>query len=212
MSWRSLAIVGWATSLLVVPQQAPPAGTPVASATVRVIRKAADVQFVYVENLRDVALVEWKVALRSGSFRGGMTVSRRYEAKSSRPDDAAIAPGETKRERVQWQGEALTATATAVLAVFADGLLAGTDSEVAMFRQQQERLVGDLTYWQSALQALPRTSPREAETYLRNKIRERLQVDSRDPSQLSGSIGGWFGPMRAPEWAYRMTDSTLKEI
>jgi hypothetical protein len=213
MRWRSLAIFGWAASLLALPQQPqPPNATPVTSATVRMIRKAADVQFVYIENLRDVPLVEWKVALVSGESRGGMTVSRRYDVNSTRPDDAPIAPGETKRQRVQWQGERLTATASVALAVFADGSHAGAEPEIAAYYKQQEALIADLTYWQRALQDLPRTSPGAAETYLRNKIRERLQVDSRDPSGLSGSIGGWFGPMRAPDWAYQMTDRTLKEI
>ena len=213
MRWRSLAIFGWAASLLAMPQQPQaPNATPVTSATVRMIRKAADVQFIYVENLRDVPLVEWKVALRSGESRGGMTVSRRYDVNSARPDDTPIAPGETKRQRVQWQGERLTASARVSLGGLAVGSHAGTEPEVAAYYTQQEALIADLTYWQGALQDLPRTSPGAAETYLRNRIRERLQVDSRDPSQLSGSIGGWFGPMRAPDWAYQMTDRTLKEI
>ncbi|HYN06643.1 MAG TPA: hypothetical protein VES67_04570 [Vicinamibacterales bacterium] len=212
MGWRSIAIVGCATSLLAAPQQPSPSATPVASATVRVVRKAGDVQFIYLENLRDLPLIEWKVALRSGDDRGGMTVSRRYDPKSTRPDDTPIAPGETKRQRVQWQGERLTETPSVALAVFADGSHVGTAPGVAAYHKQQEALAADLTYWQSALQNVPRTSPRAAETYLRGKIRERLQADPSDPSQLSGAIGGWLGPMRAADWAYRMTDSTLKEI
>jgi hypothetical protein len=209
MFFRAAAFGVAMTFVAAIQQSAPP---PVTSATVRVIRKAADVQFVYVENRRDVPIIEWKITLRSAEARGGMVVSQSYDPKNARSEDRPIAPGETRRQRVKWQGQRLTATPIVDLVVFADGSHAGTDIAVAAFSKEREALAADLLYWQRTLQDVPRNSPREAETYLRGKVRERLQVDPRDPSQFSSHIGGWFGPMRAADWVYTMTDSALRDL
>lgn len=208
---RTAAIlVGVSAAVLSASPQTPQTNTAVTSATVRVIRKPVDAQFIYVENRRGVPLVEWRIELLSAENRGRMTTVRNYRGGFGLPE-GPIAPHERRQQRVEWRGQRLAATANVKLVVFADGSYAGTTEGIAEFLREQDALAADLTYWQRTLRDLPRTSPAAAQEYLREKARERAQVDSSDASHIRGSIPDWSGPNRSADWVFTRANHALRE-
>ena len=194
-----------------VDSRAQPSDKLVTSATARVIRKPVDAHFIYVENRREIPLVEWRIELRSAENRGTLTIDRDYRSAVGQPD-RPIAPHERRHQRLTWRGERRASTAAIKLVVFADGSHAGSPEGVAQFRQEQEALAADLLYWQRTLQDLPRQSIEAAQQYLREKGREHAQVDPSNPSLIRGSVEVWFGPQLPRGFAFTKVDRTLREI
>jgi hypothetical protein len=183
MTLRLAAVACGTVAWLALPAQtAGPTGL-VSSATVRVIRKPVHVQFVYIEPLREVPLVEWTFAL----------------ARATSPDVPALhghrlrhdflpppAQGPTKRPEVRVHrvavDDAMPMVARMTLAVFADGVLDGTASRVgglAYLRQQRDAAV-------------------------------RLRPD--DPSRVRGRITQWLEGPRPRGWAFRQADALKDDV
>ena len=208
---RCAAVLVTVSAIVSASTQSPPAGKPVTSATARVIRKTVDAQFVHIENRRNVPLVQSTIELRSAQGRGGLTVGRHYQGRTGTAD-APIAPNELRPYRVSWHGEGLAATATVKLVLFADGSHAGSVDGLAEFRKEQEALIADLTFWQRTLQELPQTSRTAAHEYLREKVRERAVVESRDRADIRGQIEDWFGPYRSTDWPFVRAKDALRQV
>jgi hypothetical protein len=196
MTWRPASCIVLVSVLSALSAQEQ-TGTSVKSATVSVIRKAVDVQFIEVENLREVPLVEIKLALNSSTagffFDGPPDVT-------GQPSNPAIRRHEIRRLRTLRGAYNRAPTARVTLALFADGSHLGTPEAIAEFRQRQQLIIDDLSFWFGVLQKVPRSTPAAAHEYLREKAKERLRVDRTDPSRIAGSIDDWFGPYRAPDW------------
>jgi hypothetical protein len=197
---RVLAVVV-ASVVVTAGAQTPPPTTPVTSATVRMIRKPVDVQFIHIENLRKVPLLEIKLALIQS------TMGQNFAETQAGP----IAPGDTRRVRAQRYGTAAP-SARVTLAVFADGSHVGAPDEVAAWRQDQQALVEDLSYWQKALSALPRSSPLTAQVYVRERMQERQKAVPGDPSAIRQRLSNALSPVQGPSRVFVFADATLLEI
>jgi hypothetical protein len=189
--------------------------SPVVSASVKVIRKTVPVATVTLTNNRAVPLETWRVRLSSARGARSWTSEADFNGATVTAwlrGDGPIQAHETRTVIVRLGAVAPDVTASASMAVFADGTFEGNAGELTTLFVDRADKARDLAFWLDVLDATPRTTSKEADTFLHDRADEYQQIFPRDPNYLRERLTSLLDGRRPADSVFLQLDSIQAEV
>jgi hypothetical protein len=162
-----------------------------------------------IENLRDSALVAWRIELVPGGATESNFIGSLFPWS---PGQGPVAPHETRIEPFRAITIAGTSEARAAAAIFADGYYQGSGPALDRFFAGVKERTADLTYWIDVFNKVPDASSKEATDYLLAKIAEPAGQSPSDPLEIRSNLLGRVQGPRPDWWVPRTVQDYQRDL
>ena len=164
-------------------------------AEIELVPKTIDVDLVTIENRGSTPVVAWEVGFPEGGTVNGADFTT--SELPARVGEGPIQPGERRRiDLPDFDGQPV-GVPTIMLAVWADGALAGTAASVERWLRSRRERLEDASYWTRVFELMPQDDDARARGYLAAFVAERSGQAPADPSRTRAMLGElWAGTGR----------------